>query len=244
MPTAINTTTLKSEQFVKAYDKVESDPTDILNEFQQKVATSQTLQLLTTGKTVQVLEPSDMGNPNAPKYKDEDLKPVNMKRFPFETTITQGELGKLVVSDGKLSPKKLAQTTNEHMTNHKDNRQGTRAHSCYGAIKGKVVSGKGTTLVDFYELFDLKRHEVTLNVFDPQADLPKLMMDLYTHIEKQCDESGIDYKGFKVRIDRDSIRLIVGHPKVLENGGEAAKARLMTFENNPKKAIDIYIDGL
>lgn len=240
MTTAINVATLKSEQFAKAYNKVKVNDSNILNEFDSKVATSTTINLLKTGRSVSVLEPQSVGNPNAPKYKDEDMKPVNLARFPYETTITQEELGKLAISDGKLSPVKLAEKTTEHMIDHKDNRTETLIHMAYGAIKGKVITGKGTTLVDFYNLFGLTRHEVTLELHSATEDVPKKLIGLYKHLKAAAKESGTRTQGIKVRIDGDSIRMILGHPKVLENGGEAAKSRLMGFENNPEAPINAY----
>lgn len=240
MVAAINTTTLKVEQFETGYNKVIGQSgTGILREFPRKRAGAKTINLLVTGRRVQVLKPADMGNPNAPLYKDEDLKPVNLKRFPFETTITQEELGELTINGDRLDPKRLAALIAEHNSQHKDNREETRVQLAYSALKGKV-SILGSTLVDYYEVFGKSRHAVTLAIYDPQEDVVKKLHDLRHHLKDACKTSAMQYSGLKVRIDSESIMAILSHGSVLAQGGEEAKKRLVKFIDAPDDPIQVF----
>ena len=237
----INPEKLRTEHFTKAYDKTNASNPSILKEFgRPKPVGSNIINLVRSDKKVQVLEPAAKGNPNAPIYKDEDKKPVNLYRFPYETTITQEELGKVILNSGKLSPVKLAELTTEHMDDHKDNRLETLIHMAYGAIKGKLLSGKGMPLQDYYSLFDLTKKEFTLNLYDQTEDVPSKLLELFEHLEKVADGSKMQYDGIKSRIDRDSIARILSHKSVLEEGGELAKANLMQFRNKPKEPIELF----
>lgn len=240
MVAAINTTTLKVEQFEKGYNKVSGQSGNgILQEFPRKRAVAKTLNLLVTGRRVQVLKPADMGNPNAPLYKDEDVKPVNLKRFPFETTITQDELGELTINGDRLDPKRLAALIAEHNSQHKDNREETRVQLAYSALKG-TVSILGSTLVDYYDVFGQSRHDVTLHVADPTEDIVSKLHGLRHHLKDACKTSAMPYSGLKVRIDSQSIMAILSHDSVLAQGGEEAKRRLVKFIDAPDDPIQVF----
>lgn len=221
------------------YDSSTHIDAAVLNMFEAELVENRTVMIVKSGKALQVLMPGEIGNnPNIDKHDAESAVPVNLIRYPFDTTIVPDDLKRISsLTDKKFKATELAVLVKSHMTKHKANHRYTAAFTAYTALKGKVTNAKGTVLVNLFTVLGVTERKVDLKLGTAGTDVPKLLSDLRKSTVKLAKEHGhLTLTGVTCRIGQEMIERILKHDSVKEfYSPEIHAKRVVQFADDPSE---------
>lgn len=174
-----------------------------------------------------ILEPGERGQtkPTIDKSGDEHSVIVKVPHIPHTASIKAADLqDRYVFGSARQQLRSVDTETAKTLANLRRKHAITGEFLRVGALKGLIVSGKGT---EIYNLFDV--FKVQPRVYD--LDLGNANSDLLGKLDKIRDETEVSLEGevmdgIEVQISRDLMQRIVAHPNVekLYLGHQAATA--------------------
>ncbi len=134
--------------------QIKAAPTYIYDKFFAKTAEgklSPSLEVpIYKGSGVILESVSEEGKHLVVDHGDKYMLTLTIPRFPLEKTIPASELNQMLALDGKKEQvESLAQRLGQIAQGHKDSFLTTLEFMAVGALFGKVMDGKGKTLVEF-----------------------------------------------------------------------------------------------
>lgn len=210
---------------------------DVLNMFKVENVEQRQVMLVKSGKQLQVLMPGEIGqNPNIDQHDAESAVPVNLIRYPFDSSIVSDDLGRInSLTDKNLKAADIASLVKSKMGKHKDNHRYTSAFTAYTALKGKVKDKKGTVLVNLFTTLGVAERRVDLKLATAGTDVPKLIKDERTQTFKNAKANGhMTLKGVECRIGQEMIERILSHDSVKAfYSAEIHAKRVIAFADDP-----------
>ncbi|MDE1333311.1 major capsid protein [Vibrio aestuarianus] len=221
------------------YDSATHIDADVLNMFEVEYVENRTVMIVKSGSSLQVLMPGEIGqNPNIDKHDAESAVPVNLIRYPFDTSIVPSDLNRInSLKDKKFKATELAVLVKSHMTKHKANHRYTAAFTAYSALKGKVKNAKGVVLVDLFKVLGVDERQVDLKLGTSGTDVPALLKNLRKDTVKLAKDHGhLTLTGVSCRVGQEFIERILNHASVKAFYSEEIHAkRVVQFADDPTK---------
>ena len=221
------------------YNSSDHIDAEVLSMFEVEPVENRTVMIVKSGKTLQVLMPGEIGqNPNIDKHDAESAVPVNLIRYPWDTSIVPSDLNRInSLQDKKIKATELAVLVKSHMTKHKANHRYTAAFTAYTALKGKVTNAKGNVLVDLFAVLGVEERKVDLKLATENTDVPKLLKDLRKSTVKNAKDHGhLTLAGVSCRIGQEMIERILSHKSIKEfYSVEIHAKRVVQFADDPSK---------
>lgn len=138
---------------------------------------------------------------------------VPVMHLPWLDTITPDDIQNLVSFVGNTrTPRTMESEMNKRLMNVRRRGDITNEFLKMGALKGKIVDGKGAELYDWFQIFNITQLEVDFKLGTATTDIREKCEEVVAHIEDNLlDDVMTDVR---VLVDPKFFGGLVEHPKV------------------------------
>lgn len=221
------------------YDSSEYIDPQVLNMFEVENVENRSVLIVKSGKSLQVLMPGEIGShPNIEKHDAENAAPVQLFRYPFDTSVVPSDLNRIAsLKDKKLKAAELAVLVKSQMKKHKANHRYTSLFTAYSALKGKVTNAKGVVLVNLFNVLGVAERKVDLKLGTAGTNVPELLKALRKETVKKAKDHGhLTLTGVECRVGQEFIEKILNHDSVKAFYSEEIHAkRVVAFADDPSE---------
>ncbi|MFB2539124.1 major capsid protein [Acinetobacter sp. c3-l95] len=156
-------------------------------------------------------------------------KNFNILHLPMDDVVLADDVQNLRSFGSDNTVETVASKVNDKLESMKSSLEYSREHLMLGALQGKIINADGTTLVDIYNEFGLKRTVHTLalskDVTNVQAELDKII------IAQRKALGGEIHKGQIALVGADFLQALVYHNSIKDVYLRFQEAMLYRDEN-------------
>lgn len=165
------------------------------------------------GKLVILSHEEPGQHPNVADGEGEDSFIVKIPHFPYDDTIKPQDLqGMLAVMGRQRAPKSMSSEMEKRLRRIRRTHDITLEFMRMGALKGNIVDGKGRTLHNLFDVFDVTRKEVDFELGTTGTDVYGKCTEVTNHIEDHLSEDTMD--GVTVEVSPEFFTKLVKHENV------------------------------
>ena len=142
------------------------------------------------------------------------LRSFNIPHIPHDDVVLPEEVQGIRAFGSENALQSIAHVVTDHLQTMRNKHAITLEHLRMGALKGKILDADGSTLVNLYDVFDIKPKVISFGLKTNTTDIKQKCLKVLRHIEDEL--RGEVMSGVHALVSAEFFDMLTSHPKVKE----------------------------